>query len=132
MKENMFLEQQEEEFGITDPVDPINYDARLSRLIKTAHEQTGEKVVILIDEYDAPMLDSITDWNLQDYIRNLVRNLFSPLKAQSQYLGFVFLTGISKFSQLSVFSELNNLQQLTFDPSYEAICGISEEELLTQ
>lgn len=60
MKENMFLEQQEEKFGITDPVDPINYDARLSRLIKTAHEQTGEKVVILIDEYDAPMLDSIT------------------------------------------------------------------------
>lgn len=69
---------------------------------------------------------------MQDYIRNLVRNLFSPLKAQSQYLRFVFLTGISKFSQLSVFSELNNLQQLTFDPSYEAICGISEEGLLTQ
>ncbi|MBQ8095716.1 MAG: AAA family ATPase [Prevotella sp.] len=61
-----------------------------------------------------------------------MRNLFSPLKAQSQYLRFVFLTGISKFSQLSVFSELNNLQQLTFDQNYEAICGISEEELLTQ
>ena len=129
---NFILEQQEEKFGITTPVDPVNYDARLSRLIKTAYEQTGEKVVILIDEYDAPMLDSITDWDLQDYIRNRVRNLFSPLKAQSQYLRFVFLTGISKFSQLSVFSELNNLQQLTFDPNYEAICGISEEELLTQ
>ena len=128
---NVILEQQEKKFGITNPADPENYDARLSRLIQTAYEQTGEKVVILIDEYDAPMLDSINDLDLQDYIRNRVRNLFSPLKAQAQYLRFVFLTGISKFSQLSVFSELNNLQQMTFDPAYEAICGISEQELLT-
>ena len=106
--------------------------ARLTNLIHAAYEQTGERVVILIDEYDAPMLDSINDPDLQDYIRNRIRNLFSPLKAQAQYLRFVFLTGISKFSQLSVFSELNNLQQLTFDQNYEAICGITEEELLTQ
>ena len=78
------------------------------------------------------MLDSIKDSDLQDYIRNRIRNLFSPLKAQANYLRFVFLTGISKFSQLSVFSELNNLQQLTFDPQYEAVCGITEEELMTQ
>ena len=78
------------------------------------------------------MLDSIKDSDLQDYIRNRIRNLFSPLKAQANYLRFVFLTGISKFSQLSVFSELNNLQQLTFDPQYEAACGITEEELMTQ
>jgi len=129
---NFILEQQEKKFGITKPVDPTNYDARLSRLIETAHDLTGEQVVILIDEYDAPMLDSINNWELQDYIRNRIRSLFSPLKAQSQYLRFVFLTGISKFSQLSVFSELNNLQQLTFDQQYEAVCGISEEELLTQ
>ena len=111
--------------------DEFNYDDRLKNIIHAAYEQTGEKVVILIDEYDAPMLDSINDLDLQDYIRNRVRNLFSPLKAQAQYLRFVFLTGISKFSQLSVFSELNNLQQMTFDPAYEAICGISEQELLT-
>ena len=129
---NFILEQQERKFGITNAEDPMNYDARLSRLIEAAHKQTGEQVVILIDEYDAPMLDSINDPELQDYIRNRVRNLFSPLKAQAQYLRFVFLTGISKFSQLSVFSELNNLQQLTFDPQYEAVCGISEEELVTQ
>ena len=104
----------------------------MSNLIKAAYSQTGEKVVVLIDEYDAPMLDSMHQPELQDYIRNRVRNLFSPLKAQSQYLRFVFLTGISKFSQLSVFSELNNLQQLTFDPQYEGICGITEHELLTQ
>ena len=129
---NVILEQQERKYGITNPADPTNYDARLTRLIETAYEQTGEQVVVLIDEYDAPMLDSINDVELQDYIRDRIRNLFSPLKAQAQYLRFVFLTGISKFSQLSVFSELNNLQQLTFDQNYEAVCGISEEELLTQ
>ena len=128
---NFILEQQESAFGITCTSDPTNYDTRLGRLIQTAYQQTGEKVVILIDEYDAPMLDSINNWELQDYIRERIRNLFSPLKAQSQYLRFVFLTGISKFSQLSVFSELNNLQQLTFDPEYEGICGITEQELLT-
>ena len=129
---NNILMWQEKNYGITKPEDPTNYDVRLTNLIRSAYEQTGEKVVILIDEYDAPMLDSINNLELQDYIRNRVRNLFSPLKAQSKYLRFVFLTGISKFSQLSVFSELNNLQQLTFAPEYEGICGITEEELLTQ
>ena len=129
---NTILKWQEEKFGITDPEDPTNYDSRLTELIHAAHKQTGEQVVILIDEYDAPMLDSINDPELQDYIRNRVRSLFSPLKAQSQYLRFVFLTGISKFSQLSVFSELNNLQQMTFDTNYEAVCGITKDELLTQ
>ena len=129
---NAILEQQETRFGITNPKDPTNYDARLTNIIQTAYQQTGEGVVVLVDEYDAPMLDSITNPALQDYLRQQVRNLFSPLKAQAQYLRFVFLTGISKFSQLSVFSELNNLQQLTFDPAYEAVCGITEEELLTE
>ncbi len=112
--------------------DEYSYGARLTDIIQAAHQQTGERVVVLIDEYDAPMLDSINDHALQEYIRNRVRSLFSPLKEQAQYLRFVFLTGISKFSQLSVFSELNNLQQLTFNPAYEGICGITEEELLTQ
>ena len=129
---NAILEQQEKRFGIESPKDPTNYDARLIALIQAAYQQTGERVVILVDEYDAPMLDSITNPELQDYVRQRIRALFSPLKAQAQYLRFVFMTGISKFSQLSVFSELNNLQQITFDPSYEAVCGITEEELLTQ
>ena len=129
---NAILEQQERALGITCTKDPTNYDARLTNMIEAAHQKTGERVVILIDEYDAPMLDSINKPELQDYIRDRVRNLFSPLKSQAKLLRFVFLTGISKFSQLSVFSELNNLQQMTFDPNYEAICGITEEELLTQ
>jgi hypothetical protein len=129
---NSILKWQEDKFGITGSEDPTNYDARLTAMIQAAYNQTGEKVVILIDEYDAPMLDSINNRELQNYIRDRIRSLFSPLKAQAQYLRFVFLTGISKFSQLSVFSELNNLQQLTFAPEYEAICGITEEELLTE
>ena len=78
------------------------------------------------------MLDTITKPDLQDQIRERIRDLFSPLKSEAPYLRFVFLTGISKFSQLSVFSELNNLNMLTFDPKYEGVCGITEEELLTQ
>ena len=129
---NYILQYEEKKFGITNVQDPTNYDARLSNMIDAAYEQTGEKVVILIDESDAPMLDSINDLELQDYIRERVRNLFSPLKAKESLLRFVFLTGISKFSQLSVFSELNNLQQLTFDQNYEGVCGITREELLTE
>ena len=126
------LSDHEEKWSVTEIKDEYNYDARLTNIIKAAWKPTGEQVVILIDEYDAPMLDSINNRELQDYIRDRIRNLFSPLKEQAQRLRFVFLTGISKFSQLSVFSELNNLQQLTFDPNYEAVCGITEEELLTQ
>ena len=71
---NAIIEQQERKFGITKPQDPANYDVRLTKLIETAYNQTGEKVVILIDEYDAPMLDSINNPELQDYIRSRVRN----------------------------------------------------------
>ena len=129
---NNILRDYEQRWNVAKEDDAFAYDVRLTNIIRSAYEQTGKRVVVLVDEYDAPMLDSINDPELQDFMRQRVRNLFSPLKAQSQYLRFVFLTGISKFSQLSVFSELNNLQQMTFDPNYEAVCGITEEELLVQ
>ena len=125
------LKDYEEKYGL-----PVRKGDKLSdrfkAIIKTAYQQTGREVVVLIDEYDAPMLDTIHKPDLQSHLRERVRDLFSPLKSQAEYLKFVFLTGISKFSQLSVFSELNNLNVLTFDPEYEGICGITEEELFTQ
>jgi len=126
------LSRMEEKWNVAKTEDSSAFDVRLTKVIRAAYEQTGEQVVILVDEYDAPMLDSMNDPELQEQIRNRIRNLFSPLKAQAEYLRFVFLTGISKFSQLSVFSELNNLQELTYDRAYEGICGITEEEMLTQ
>lgn len=87
------------------------------------------QVVILIDEYDSPMLDSNNDMELQSKIRGIMRDFFSPLKALGQYLRFLFLTGISKFSQMSIFSELNNLQNISLRDEYSAICGITEKEL---
>ena len=128
---NLILKMYEEQWGVAVD-DPYRYGVRLANIIQAAYRQTGRQVVVLIDEYDAPMLDSIHKPELQDQIRERIRSLFSPLKSQAQYLRMVFLTGISKFSQLSVFSELNNLKVMTYDPEYEGICGITEEELMTQ
>lgn len=105
---------------------------RFNGVIQRAYKQTGKPVVVLIDEYDAPMLDSNHHLELQDKLRNEMRKFFSPLKAQGQYLRFLFLTGISKFSQMSIFSELNNLQNISMNDDYSAICGITERELHTQ
>ncbi len=125
------LRRLERKWGLPNR-DDLNFNERMTEMIQFIHKKTGMPVVVLVDEYDAPMLDSINKPELQDQIREHIRNLFSPLKGEAEHLRFVFLTGISKFSQLSVFSELNNLQNLTFDPQYEALCGITEEELLTQ
>ena len=99
-------------------------------MIEAAVEQTGHKAVILIDEYDAPMHDSMKDEDLQDEIRNIMRGFFSPLKSEEDNLQFVFMTGISKFSQLSIFSEINNLDNISMFDEYSVICGISKTELL--
>ena len=127
---NSLLKTYENRYSISD--DSAAYGGRFSNLIEKAYEKTGKKVVILIDEYDAPMLDSIGDEEKQTVIRNIMRDFFSPLKAQANKLRFVFLTGITKFSQLSIFSELNNLRNISMDDEFSGICGISKEELLSQ
>ena len=109
-----------------------NFNQRLQGLIKRACEQTGRKVVVLIDEYDAPLLDVVHEEKNLPILRGVMRNFYSPLKACDGYLRFVFITGITKFSQLSIFSELNNIDNISMDKDYSAVCGITEEEMCTQ
>ncbi|MCB9018096.1 MAG: ATP-binding protein [Prevotellaceae bacterium] len=108
------------------------FSTRLSRLIAAAKEKTGKPVVVLIDEYDAPMLDSLNSPERMKDIREIMRDFYSPLKSADEYLKFIFLTGISKFSQLSIFSELNNLDNISMWNEYGSICGITEQELRTE
>lgn len=120
----------EEIYG-TSPTEDT-FSLRLEGVIRRAHEQTGKQVVFLVDEYDSPMLDTNEDADLQKELRNIMRDFFSPLKKNGQYLRFLMLTGISKFSQMSIFSELDNLQNISMREDYSAICGITEQELHTQ
>ena len=124
------LEVEERKWGITHTKRGAN--DRLTELITTAYEISGKQVVVLIDEYDAPMLDVAHDKETLDVLRNLMRNFFSPLKMCEPMLRFVFLTGITKFSQVSIFSELNNIKNVSLDDEYAGVCGITKEELLTQ
>lgn len=110
----------------------IYTNQRLESLIKRAYAQTGQKVVVLIDEYDAPLLDVVHEEKELPKLRDVMRNFYSPLKACDPYLRFVFLTGITKFSQLSIFSELNNIKNISMLPEYAALCGITEEEMREQ
>ena len=105
---------------------------RFSDLIENLNEQTRKQVVVLIDEYDAPLLDVVHEEENLPKLRYVMRNFYSPLKGSEQYLKFVFITGITKFSQLSVFSEFNNLSNISMLPQYAAICGITKEELSEQ
>lgn len=124
------LETEERKWGITHTKRGAN--DRLTELITTAYEISGKQVVVLIDEYDAPMLDVAHDKETLDVLRNVMRNFFSPLKMCEPMLRFVFLTGITKFSQVSIFSELNNIKNVSLDDEYAGVCGITKEELLTQ
>ena len=108
----------------------ITPGARFRGLIHHAEEQTGEKVVVLLDEYDAPIMRLLYNEDL-DAMRSMLREFYQVLKKEGAYLRFVFITGVTKFSQLSIFSELNNLNQISMDDEYSGICGITQDELDT-
>ena len=124
------LKENEDRFGV-DYNSPAP-NVRLLNLIRTVTAKTGKQAVVLIDEYDAPLLDVAHEKEKLDVLRNTMRNFYSPLKDCEPLLRFVFLTGITKFSQLSIFSELNNIKNVSMDEPYAGICGITKEELLTQ
>ena len=104
---------------------------RLENLIESAHSQTGQKTVVIIDEYDAPMLDVLHDEENLSKVRKLMQEFYAPLKACDADLRFVFITGITKFSQLSISSVINNIINVSMQPEFSAICGITEKELHT-
>lgn len=124
------LSKHEKAWGISKPVEGENN--RLTDLIATVHAKCGKQVVVLIDEYDAPMLDVAHEEESLNALRDVMRNFYSPLKMCEPMLRFVFLTGITKFSQVSIFSELNNITNVSMRDDYAGICGITKEELLTQ
>lgn len=107
----------------------IRVNQRLEGLVQRSVERTGEKAVIIIDEYDAPLLDVMNDKQKLVPMRQIMRNFYSPIKSLDPYLRFVFITGINKFAQLSIFSELNNLKNISMLPEFSAVCGISQSEL---
>ena len=101
----------------------------LEGIIKRAYKQTGKQVAVIIDEYDAPLLDVLHDDQMLQDKRQVMQEFYVPLKANERYVKFCFITGITKFSQLSIFSTINNLTNVTMDPSFASICGITEKEL---
>ena len=124
------LNEYEKAFEVENIAEGLS--ARFSNIIKSATKKFGQKAVVILDEYDATMLNAIDNDVLQSQIRTVMTDLFSPLKKLDSYIRFVFITGITKFSQMSIFSALNNLKDISLMPDFEAICGISKDELFTQ
>ena len=124
---NNRFKEYEEQYNILAHTEDSLAD-RFHRIIKVAYEQTGQQVAILIDEYDSPLQHS---WHTPEHeaCTALYREVFAILKADDEMERFVFITGITKFTQISLFSVLNNLSNISFEPQYAAICGISQDEV---
>jgi hypothetical protein len=127
------LTQWEKKFGCNDDGDD-SFGGRFKGVIKRAYEQSGKQIAVLIDEYDSPILDAISSNNetLRTDLRSTLRGFFKPLKDSGVYIRLLFITGITKFSQMGIFSELNHIGNISMHPKYSHICGITETELLTQ
>lgn len=124
---NSMFSKWEQEYGILK-INP-ELGVRFGDIILAAYEKTRSNVVILIDEYDKALLDSVDNFELQDAFRNILRSVYGNLKKMDKYIEFAMLTGITKFGKLSIFSDLNNLNDISLHLQYAAICGISTDEL---
>ena len=132
-----YVTDWEQEYGVEAQSSLVG--ERFIRVLGEAYRQTGRRAVVLIDEYDKPVLDvldtqleTMVDGNkmlLEERNRNVLKGFYSVFKAADEYLQFVFLTGVTKFSQVSVFSGFNQPQDISMDKRYEALCGITQEEL---
>ncbi len=125
---NTLFVRWEEKFDVQEIADA--YSQRFKNIIRSAHEKTGKQVIILVDEYDKPLVGNLhKDENFEHY-RAKLASLYSNFKSSAEHIRLVFLTGVSRFSKLSVFSDLNNLNDISFDDKFADICGITEKELL--
>ena len=114
-------------YGVNQGV--ASHAERFRRIIEQAYAATGQKVVILIDEYDKPLLDTATNEELQDIYRSQLKSIYGNLKTCDEFIEFAMLTGVSRFGKLSIFSDLNNLNDISLRPDFSAICGITFEEI---
>ena len=121
------LREWEREYGASDA--SMSYALRFGAVIKNAVEKTGRQVVVLIDEYDKPILDVLGDRELEENNREVLRSFYSVMKSQDANLRFVMLTGVGKLPQMNVFSGLNNIEDISMNPIYSTICGVTEPEL---
>jgi hypothetical protein len=124
---NIHLKQMEDKYGVE--VISNACDSRLKGVIETAYRKTGKKVVVLVDEYDKPIIDNLTRAELRDAFRETLEGFYGVLKSKDDYIRFGFLTGVTKIGKMSVFSGLNNIQDISMDARYADICGITEAEL---
>ena len=102
---------------------------RFKNAIEAAYKKTGQQVVVLVDEYDKPLLQNVDNLEEEDKIRSVLKGFYGNLKGEDQYLRFVFITGVTRFDKMSIFSDLNNLRDISLSKEFSAICGISQEEL---
>lgn len=121
------LRKWEDIYGLRET--ETTFALRFRGIVERACERTGRRVVILVDEYDKPMLQAIGNDRLQEEYRSTLKAFYSVLKTQDRYIKFAFLTGVTKFGKVSVFSDLNNLDDISMDDRYADICGITEKEL---
>ena len=128
-KLNSFLSENEKLYGREEWEN--TFGTRFEGIIKRAYEKTGQRVVILVDEYDKPLLQAIGNRELQDEYRGTLKGFYGALKSMDGCIKFAMLTGVTKFGKVSVFSDLNNLEDISLDYGYHDICGITEQELLT-
>lgn len=126
---NDILAKWEKKYG-TEPSE-VSLSLRFQGIIQRAAEKAGKGVVILVDEYDKPMLQAIGNDNLQNTYRDTLKAFYGALKSKDQYIQFALLTGVTKFSKVSIFSDLNNLMDISFDKRYAELCGITENEIHT-
>ncbi|SFB73545.1 ATP-binding protein [Butyrivibrio sp. YAB3001] len=123
-----YLCKWEEKYKIVNDSDSLSI--RFREILRTAHKQSGLRCVVLVDEYDKPLLDVVEDRGLQEHNKDVFKGFFSTLKSFDEYIQFVFITGVTKFHKVSIFSDLNQLTDISLDEDFSAICGMTQKEIL--